>query len=195
MTKAKRMIARILNQVVQQPRILLYELLSTNRIQGAPRKLHPVIAHGVGDIVCGKGVIFGVYTSAGFYNGYSYLDARKPGSSITIGDGTRFNNGFSIVAGYTSITIGKRCLIGSGVEILDSNFHGIKVGERHLSKEEWSKPVVIGDDAFISPNVKVMKGVTIGSGSMIAAGSVVTGDIPAGVIAGGIPARVIRAIE
>jgi len=56
-------------------------------------------------------------------------------------------------------------------------------------------PVVVEDDVWLGLGVVVLKGVTIGQGSVIAAGSVVTRSVPAGVVVGGVPARVLREIR
>ena len=69
--------------------------------------------------------------------------------------------------------IGKRVLIGANVEILDSDFHGLNIKDRGFSKADWAKPVVIEDDVFLGSNVRVLKGLTIGRGSVIANSSVV----------------------
>ena len=84
--------------------------------------------------------------------------------------------------------------MGTNVEIIDSDFHGIRLADRNLSKPEWAKPVVIEDDVFLGSNVRVCKGVTIGAGSVIANGAIVVKDIPAGVLAAGNPASVVRSI-
>lgn len=137
----------------------------------------------------------GVFPSPLFFFTYAYIEARNINSKISIGDGTWVNNNFTAIAEYTSITIGKRVLIGTGVEVYDSDFHGISIKDRGQTKADWAKPVVIEDDVFLGSNVRVLKGVTIGKGSVIANSSVVVKDIPSGVIAGGNPARVIKVID
>lgn len=193
--RAHTWFVRLINQMIQRPRIVLYRVLSKNMSIGVPRKIQPVLLMGLGNIYFDNDVVIGVYTSPDYYTTYTYIEARKKTSSINIKSGTRFNNNVSIISGYTNITIGHRCLIGAGVQITDSDFHGLPVAERHLSKPEWAKPVIIGDDVFIGSNARIMKGVSIGDGSVIANGSVVVKDVPPGVIAGGNPARVIRAVE
>jgi acetyltransferase-like isoleucine patch superfamily enzyme len=86
--------------------------------------------------------------------------------------------------------------------IFDTDFHphapvDDKGIPRRYANPDWptiSAPVVIGDDVFLGTRSIVTKGVTIGSGSIIAAGSVVTRSIPPGVIAAGAPAVVVREI-
>lgn len=86
-------------------------------------------------------------------------------------------------------------MIGTNVEIYDSDFHGLSIHDRKLSKKEKSKPVKIEDDVFIGSNVRICKGVTIGKGSVIANSSVVTKSMPENIIAGGNPAIIIREIR
>jgi maltose O-acetyltransferase len=128
-------------------------------------------------------------------SGYIHLEARGKNSSISVGENTQINNNFVAIAEHISIQIGKRCLVGTSVEIVDSDFHGIRVSDRAKSNPEDARPIVIGDDVFIGSNVKIMKGAVIGNGSVIANGAIVIGAIPPDVVAGGNPAKVLRTIK
>ena len=111
--------------------------------------------------------------------------------SLTIGDRTFINYGTSI--GVTrSVTIGADCDLGPYVNIVDTHFHRLEPERR--GERPDPDPVVIGDNVWLGARVIVLPGVTIGEGSVVGAGSVVTGDIPARSLAVGSPARVIRAL-
>ena len=179
---------------VQWPRVLFYACVSTNSVQGNPKRYQPLQCAGKGEIKIDDGVSIGVFPSPQFLSTYAYIEARNPSAKITIGAGTWLNNNFCAIAEHTAISIGKNCLIGTHVEVTDSNFHGVAVEDRGKSMPEWARPVMIQDEVFIGSTANVLKGVTIGRGSIIANGSIVTKDVPAGVIAGGNPARVIRTI-
>jgi acetyltransferase-like isoleucine patch superfamily enzyme len=76
--------------------------------------------------------------------------------------------------------------------IIDNDFHKV---DDHFSDEGTRKPIIIEDDVWITMNCMIMKGVHIGRGAVIAAGAVVTKDVPAYCVAGGVPAKVIRRIK
>ena len=191
----KRLAAALLRSFVQAPRILLFQLLSNGCAVGKPRCYQPLHLVGAGLVKFDNNVSIGVFPSPHFFASYAYIEARQPGSRISIGENTWINNNFCAIAEHTSITIGRDCLIGCNVEILDSDFHGIKVADRGRSLSEWASPVCIGDDVFIGSNAKIMKGVTIGNGSVVANGALVVTDVPPNVIAVGVPAKVIRTLN
>lgn len=83
------------------------------------------------------------------------------------------------------IKIGNKCAISHDFTVMDSDFHKI-------NGKDLSKPVIIEDHVWIGTRVTVLKGVTIGEGSIVAAGSVVTKDIPPRCMAAGVPAKVIK---
>lgn len=92
---------------------------------------------------------------------------------------------------YQRITIGDHCAISWDVEILDTDIHRMLIDENPITP---TAPVTIGNHVWIGARAIVLKGVIIGDNAVIAAGSVVTSDIPAATLAGGNPARVIRSI-
>ena len=190
--KIKRRISLLLIRSVQHARVFWYSLLSTNRFYGSPARYQPVQVVGLGKIAFESNVRIGVFPSPGFLDSYAYLEARHETASITVGSGTWINNGFRCIAEHTAVVIGRNCLIGANVEVLDSDFHGLKVQERGISRPERASPVYVGDNVFLGSNVRILKGVSIGNGTVVANSSVVIGDIPANVIAGSAPAKVIR---
>lgn len=194
-TKLNWCLSRIFAYLVQMPRIVIYSLVSNNHPSGRPRRCQPIQTMGMGKIRFENNVNVGVLTSPEFFSTYAYIEARFSTATILIGSGTWINNNFCAIADYTSITIGRNCLIGTNVEILDSNFHGVSVSERKNSLPEFSKPVSIGDDVFIGSNVKIMRGVSIGNGSVVANGSTVTKNVPANVVVGGCPAILLKEID
>lgn len=193
--RLKRRVVALLCRAIQSPRILIFRLLSNNCSQGKPICYQPLQILGNGQITFGKNVGIGCFPSPFFFSNYGYIDARSSNAQISIGENTWINNNFSAISEHTSIKIGRDCLIGTNVEISDSDFHGIKVSERGISNYEMAKSVVIEDNVFIGSNVKILKGSVIGRGSVIANGAIVIGEIPANVVAGGIPAKVLRLIE
>lgn len=192
--RVRRRFALVAIRIIQKIRIFWYSLLSTNRLSGQPVLYQPLQAVGAGIISFEPNVRLGVFPSPGFLDGYAYVEARNPSAQVSFGAGTWVNNGFRCIAEHSSIRIGRNCLIGTNVEILDSNFHGIAPAERGISRPEWAAPVVVEDNVFIGSNVRILKGVRIGAGAVIANSSVVIADIPPMVIAAGIPAKVIRSI-
>lgn len=114
-------------------------------------------------------------------------------ASIQIGN----DCGFSGVAigSAISVTIGNRVMVGANSSISDTDWHPVDSIRRIAGDAGASSPVVVEDDVWLGANVVVLKGVTIGRGSVIAANSVVTKSISSGVIAGGVPARTLRKIE
>jgi acetyltransferase-like isoleucine patch superfamily enzyme len=183
-----------LEGLAQRPRILKYRALSSCRPEGgAPIVLQPVLFAGSGSVILGEGVQFGWRASPLFFAGYCHVEVSSPGSVIEVGDRTEFNNNLMIKSEGPGIRIGKDGLFGANVEIFDSNFHDLHPARRHGGKPAMA-PVEIGDNVFVGMGVKILKGSTIGSDSVIGAGSVVTGSIPPGVVAAGNPAAVIRAL-
>lgn len=113
------------------------------------------------------------------------------GKYVSIGDGTYANMNLTLIDDW-KITIGKNVLIGPNVTLCTT---GHPVHPKHRADRMYSFPVTIGDNVWIGANVVVLLGVTIGKNSVIGAGSVVTKDIPANVIAFGSSCKVYREID
>lgn len=111
--------------------------------------------------------------------------------TLTIGD----NTGMSGCTIYCTnkISIGKDVLIGAGTNIYDTDFHSLSLKDRLDGDTKIkNEPVIIDDYCFIGANVTILKGVKIGKGSIIAAGSVVTKNVGENELWGGNPASLIR---
>ncbi len=119
----------------------------------------------------------------------SFANAER----ITIGDRTRVGARTALWAGdhAGAISIGSDCNFGPNCFVTASNY-GIEAGTPFLDQAKVDADIVIGDDVWFGTGVVVLAGVTIGSHCVIAAGSVVTRDLPPNSIVGGVPAKVIR---
>lgn len=130
----------------------------------------------------------------------------RHGGHIQIGQWCYVGEGSRIWSG-TSITIGDRVLIAHSVNVFDNLTHPIDRHARHRHFRHIAErghpadidlddmPVIIGNDAWIGAGAAVMRGVTLGEGAIVAAGSVVTSDVAAMTIVAGNPARIVRSIE
>lgn len=118
------------------------------------------------------------------------------GSSIRIGEGAQIS-GASITARSKSIRLGSKALIAPNCVIVDSDFHAPWPPEARADDPgmEFDAPVDIGDYAWIGMGSLILKGVSIGRGAIVGAGSVVTRDVPDYCLAAGSPARLIRKVR
>ncbi len=120
---------------------------------------------------------FDIYSGATIY--------INKGAELILGGGY-INNNVNISC-FESIEIGKNVVVSEGVTMRDSDNHQI-VGLHH----EMTQPIKIGNRVWIGVNATILKGVTIGDGAIIAAGAVVTKDVPANTLVGGVPAKIIK---
>jgi maltose O-acetyltransferase len=112
-----------------------------------------------------------------------------PSGTLRIGDRVYINYGVDILAS-TSVTLGDDVHIGPLCAVVDDDMHGVDP-----TRPRRSAPITIEANAWLARAVTVLPGVTIGADSVVAANSVVTRSLPAGVLAGGSPARVIRELS
>lgn len=118
----------------------------------------------------------------------SHLVTGRAGT-IEIGHGVSIASGAAISA-EVHVRIGDRVRMGGSVMIMDTDYHD----RRDFSAPAPRAPVVVEDEARLGRNVTVLKGARIGRGAWIAPGSVVSGVVPAGACAGGVPARVLASL-
>ncbi|MEO7934341.1 MAG: acyltransferase [Chthoniobacterales bacterium] len=136
------------------------------------------------------------------YAGCSF--ALGPKGRCSIGDFSLVNG--ALIMAEEEITIGKHCLISWNVGLADSDFHPIDPALRLQDTIACSvyypnkparpkietRPIHICDNVWIGMNAVILKGVTIGENSIVAAGSVVTKDVPPNTIVAGNPARIVK---
>ncbi|TRW47096.1 sugar O-acetyltransferase [Georgenia yuyongxinii] len=114
------------------------------------------------------------------------------GTQITVG--ARFFANYGLVAlDVAAITIGDDVQMGPNVQLLTPT-HPVEPEPRR-QKWEAAQPITIGDNVWLGGGVVVCPGVSIGENTVVGAGAVVTKDLPAGVVAVGNPARVVRSVE
>ena len=115
------------------------------------------------------------------------------GCSIIIDSGAKLSlgkGGLNLgarVAAFNNISIGDNSFISENVTIRDSDNHPLVSGS-----EDYSAPIVIGNNVFIGINVTILKGVTICDGAVVAANSLVNKSIPPNTMVGGVPAQIIK---
>lgn len=110
------------------------------------------------------------------------------GTEIRLGSGVFFNYG-CVVLDVGRVTIGDRVQIGPYVQVLTAD-HPRNAAKRALGAE-WGRAITIGADAWVGGGAILLPGVNIGEGAIVAAGAVVTRDVPAHTTAGGNPARAL----
>lgn len=134
---------------------------------------------------CGKGVYLRPMSSdfKGLWN-------------MSIGEGSSIPKGSTFYCTEAPLTIGKKVIFGPSPTIITGDHRidviGKYIMDSHEKLPENDAPVVIEDDVWCGANVTILKGVTIGRGSVIAAGAVVTKSCPPYSIMGGVPAKVLK---
>ncbi len=147
-----------------------------------------------------KAVVIGKHVSC--YAGCSFAIAEN--GTCTIGDFTLLNG--ALIMAEDKIDIGSHCLISWNVGIADSDFHPLEPAQRLIDAQALAPffkdrparpklktaPVRIADNVWIGMNAVILKGVTIGENSIVAAGSVVTKSIPPNTVVAGNPAVIVK---
>lgn len=157
-----------------------WALRRCNRVGPWPRLFGRVMVKNHGRITIGERLLMYGGTVRGEL-------VTAPGGIIEIGNQVFINYGVSISA-HTLVKIGNRCQIGNYSLLMDNDYH--QIGEKTMLGH--SRPIILEDDVWLGARVIILKGVTIGQGAVIGAGSVVTRDIPPRSVAVGQPARVVK---
>ena len=115
----------------------------------------------------------------------------RPNAMLEVGDDFGMTGG--TICAAENITIGNHVKIGANTTVMDTNFHPLDPDIRRIRPQNAkTAPIAIEDDVFIGMNCIILKGVRLGKGCVVGAGSVVTKDVPAGSIAGGNPACFLK---
>lgn len=116
--------------------------------------------------------------------------------NMSIGDGSSIPKGSVFYCTEAPLTIGKKVIFGPNPTIITGDHRMDVVGkyimDSHDKLPENDAPVIVEDDVWAGANITILKGVTIGRGSVIAAGAVVNKSMPPYSIIGGVPARVLK---
>jgi acetyltransferase-like isoleucine patch superfamily enzyme len=145
-------------------------------------------------------VVFGNHVSC--YAGCSFSIGEN--GQCTVGDFTLLNG--ALIMAEEKIEIGSHCLISWNIGVADSDFHPLEPAQRLIDAQALAPyfrdrpprpklkiaPVKIGDNVWVGMNAVILKGVTIGENSVVAAGSVVTKSVPPNTVVAGNPAVIMR---
>lgn len=175
-----------------------------------PKRRTPLIRLGrVLKSVLNPGVLLHPFRMMHYY-GYTHVNEKRKlslGRDVRLAPNTSFTNAQRIRLG-DQVQIGARCSLWAGnttgrIEVGDRTTfgpdcfvtaadYGLEAGVRITDQEMSERDVIIGPDCWIGTKSVITAGVTLGEGCVIGAGSVVTKDVPAGAIAAGIPAKVLK---
>lgn len=118
----------------------------------------------------------------------------QAGAVLQIGKDFAMTGGSIIAA--ERVVIGNDVIVGANTTIMDTDFHPLDAQKRRSDSQSAKiAPVIIEDDVFVGMNCLILKGVTLGRGCVVGAGSVVTKDVPPSAIVAGNPASIIGAVK
>jgi acetyltransferase-like isoleucine patch superfamily enzyme len=176
-------------------RVIYFTPLFKSRVINCPKRLYlygglPVVIGSL-DISMGDDIKLAAMTTLSGRSVSNVIPTLEIGNNVGI-------------SCRTSISVGRKIIIGNNVLIAGNCFlagypgHPIDAKSRALGLPETDEQVgdiILEDDVWLATGVKVMPGVTIGQGTIVAAGSVVTKNLPNNVLAGGVPAKVIKSLD
>ncbi|CAM3661390.1 sugar O-acetyltransferase [Aeromicrobium ponti] len=137
-----------------------------------------------------KEIINELFGSAGLNPSIEHNFHCDLGYNIHVGD--HFYAGYNCtILDMTEVRIGNNCMIGPNVGLYTA---GHSIEPKGRNKSGYAVPIIIGDDVWIGGSSVILPGITIGDNSIVAAGSVVTKDVPANTIVAGNPAKILKSI-
>jgi len=155
---------------------------------GARVRGNRVQIHNEGSISLGSNVSLRSYPG-----GTSYacgLRTYYPEARIEVGSHVNMNG--ALIHCNQSVVVGSHCMLGPGVILCDNDSHPAVLSVEGRKKRPPEAPIRLGSNVWLGMRTIVLKGVTIGDNTIVAAGSVVTQDLPPNILAGGVPAKRIR---
>ena len=167
-------IHQFMNDMSNEARRITFEL---NNAYHTPEEVRALLSRLFGKVVDSSFRVF-----PPFYTDF--------GKNITIGKDV-FINACCHFQDHGGVTLGDGCQIGHNVVFATLN-HGLAPEDRHTT---YPAPVILGRNVWVGSNSTILQGVTIGDNAVVAAGAVVTKDVPADAIVGGVPAKVIKYIR
>lgn len=187
---------KIVNNIIQVPNVIYNTLVLKLRNVSYEKKLQIhgfLFVRGRGSIKIGNNVTINSSLKSNPIGGNTRTIIHCNGK-LTIGNNVGLSN--CAIVCQNQITIEDWVKIGGNVSIYDTDFHSVNYIERRkpVDYDIKKKPVTIKEDAFIGAHSIILKGVTIGKRSVIAAGSVVTKSVPDDEMWGGCPAKFIKKI-
>ena len=192
---------KIMSKILRYISALYYSILTSFwlkiknvKLGGKIRCFGVPLIKNKGTIYIGKGVdirSYSKYTALGVQNPCIFNTLNNE-SKIIIGNNCGMSG--TVICAKEKVKIGERVQIGSGVIICDTDFHSMDPTHRGTDSDldyANASPVEIGNDCFIGARAIILKGVKVGDGVIIGAGSVVVKDLPSYSICAGNPAKVI----
>ena len=170
------------------------------RLRGsATRRLMPGLIDGGQAIAIGRGVELAVYGELIVGKNVILSDGCSlqvgPGARLTIGDRV-FLGRNTVIAAHESVEIGDDTLIAEHCSVRDQDHQLLPEARlRLVESKALTAPVTLADNVWLGAGARVLRGSHVGSGAVVAANAVVRGEVPARVVMGGIPARVLKSVD
>lgn len=174
---------KIPNILVLHLKLKIYGVYFGHNLRGKS-----VIIKNTGKIQLGEKVNLNSYPGGSHYK--TGLQTHCKDSRIIIGNNTILNG--TMIHCRDLVQIGNYCLFGPGSKLVDNDSHRISIDITERRKPPKSAPIVIKDNVWIGMNTLILKGVTIGENSIVAAHSVVVKDVPDNVLVAGNPSRIVK---